>query len=42
MTTVKILAAMGLIAVIAGCSAAPETSSRVYFSPAYAPLPGLD
>ena len=42
MKTVKFLAAMGIIVAIAGCSAQPETSSRFYFSPSHAPLPGLD
>lgn len=42
MRTAKILAAMGIIAVLVGCSTVPETSSRFYFSPAYEPLPGID
>ncbi|WP_281241630.1 hypothetical protein [Lutimaribacter saemankumensis] len=42
MKTVRILAAMGIIAAIAGCSVQPETSSRFQFSPAQASLLGID
>jgi hypothetical protein len=42
MSMAKLLAAAAICGALSGCMAAPETSSRFYFSPSYAPLPGTD
>lgn len=38
MTTLKNTAAIAVLVFVAACAAAPDTSSRFHFSPAFAPL----